>query len=73
MADELKESKTDPTPEDLTRARLPDPLPPSEREVYEGKLAELKEELADVKSKLEKALKPAPSKKGSLLSDYCPL
>ena len=46
MSEEAPEVKPDATPSELAKTRLPETLPPSEREVYEGKISELEEELA---------------------------
>jgi hypothetical protein len=75
MADPLPPSNPDPTPEELAQKRLPAPLPPSEREVYEGKLKEVREEnekLAAENKKL-KELPPETKKKKGFLSRYNPL
>jgi hypothetical protein len=67
--------KNDPPPDDLVKQRLPDPLPPSEREVYEGKIKELKEQLEVALAELDvfKNPKPPPKeKKKGLLERFAP-
>ena len=73
---EKPEVKPDPTPEELEAIRIRK-LPPHEREVYEGKLLQLKEENETLKKQLDEKNKPEPKpkKKGLLdhLDDFNPL
>ena len=71
---ENPENKPDPNddPLKLPEVRVPDPLPPSEREVLEGRIKEVLDENAALKSEIEKLKAPAPKKKSGL-SRFSPL
>jgi hypothetical protein len=74
MADEPDDGKPEPKGDDLGKVRTPEPLPPSEREAYEGKIKELEEKLSDALAKLDSALKPKPEpKRKSALERFSPL
>jgi hypothetical protein len=65
----------DPKPDDLTRTPLPDPLPPSEREVLEGKIIDLKEKLDAALAELDgfkNPKKPTTPKKKGILERFAP-
>jgi hypothetical protein len=65
------EPPPDPTPKQISQIRLPEPLPKSEKEVYEITIAEQKAEIADLNKKLKEAT--APAKKKSVLERFSPL
>jgi hypothetical protein len=74
MADELPVDKPDLTPAELAKLRLPDPITPSEREVFVARIKELEAEVADLKGMLEKANKPKPEpKRKTVLDRFSPL
>jgi hypothetical protein len=72
---EEKPKKKDLTPEELAALRPPPPLPPSEREVFEGKILELKNRVAELEGALSEAIKQLkedkPAKKKSF--DFSPI
>lgn len=74
MAEEPPEVKPDPTPLELSKTRLPDPITQSEKEIYEGKIRELKEENEQLRAENEKLKKPvAAPKKKSLAERFNPI
>ncbi len=64
----------DPTPEDLA-AQRPQPAPtPSEKEIYEGKIKELQDKIAELEAELAEFKKPKPEpKKKSAFERFSPL
>lgn len=62
------------TPAELAKARLPDPLSPSERETFVAKIKELEAEIADLKEKLKESKRaPVEPKRKSALERFSPL
>jgi hypothetical protein len=75
MADDPLDPGNDPKPEKLITERLPDPLPPSEREVLEGKIIDLQEKLDAALAELDGFKNPKPSpkpKQKGLLERFAP-
>ena len=68
MADDPLNPVNDPPPKKLVEQRLPNPLPPSEREVLEGKIKDLQEKLDAAMAELDgyknPKKPPTPKKKG---------
>lgn len=73
MPDDLPEEK----PEKLVHVRVPEPLPPSEREAYEGKIIDLETKNAELQRKLDEKEKPSSppreKKKPGFLTRFSPL
>lgn len=70
----MAEPEPDLTPEQLAALRPPAKLTPSEIEVYEGKLTELRERIAEVEAENAALKQPkVPEKKKSFLSDFSPI
>lgn len=74
METEIPEVKPDPTVEELTAIR-PKPISQSEKEVFEGKIAEQKTEIDELKKRLDEKEKPEPTPKAKKhwSERYCPL
>lgn len=72
MADPIPPVNPEPTPTQLSIARLPDPITSGERETYEAKIAELKERIETLEAEnLELKTPPKPKKK-SILERFAP-
>jgi hypothetical protein len=71
MAEEPPEVKPDPTPEQLTEHRLPDPCTPGERETFIARVEELLAENKALKAELAEARKAR--KASTSLDRFCPL
>jgi regulator of replication initiation timing len=77
MPDDLPDLK----PEDLAKARIPDPLSPSEKETFEARIDELLEENKALKAEIEKLRetydftpkKPKEAKRKSFAERFSPL
>jgi uncharacterized protein YjgD (DUF1641 family) len=63
MSEEPIVEKKEPTAEDLAKKRVPDPLTPSEKEVYEGKLKEQDETIKKLREEIAELKKVKPVKK----------
>lgn len=69
MSDEPPDVK----PADLAKARVPDPVTQTEKEVFEGRIRELLEEVATLKAEIKELKKGStPAKKKSLLERFAP-